>query len=62
MIDDVVPRPDQDAGSQALLSRMAALRALGWQVEFVAASELAGAAGAASALAARASSATGRRT
>jgi glycosyltransferase involved in cell wall biosynthesis len=42
VIDVAYPRPDHDAGSQAVLSHMAALQALGWQVEFVAADELDG--------------------
>ena len=41
IIDAQLPRPDHDAGSQAVLSHAAALAALGFQVEFVAAHELA---------------------
>ncbi len=37
IIDETWPRPDHDAGSQAVLSHMRALRRLGWQVEFIAA-------------------------
>ncbi|MGC8477924.1 MAG: Hint domain-containing protein [Acetobacteraceae bacterium] len=40
VIDDRVPDPARDAGSVALLSHMAALQALGFAVEFVAAAEL----------------------
>ncbi len=35
IIDDVVPRTARDAGSHAVLSHVQALRALGWQVDFV---------------------------
>ena len=41
IIDAQLPRPEHDAGSQAILSHAAALTALGFQVEFVAAHELA---------------------
>ena len=41
VIDDLIPRRSHDAGSNALLSHIAALRALGWDVEFVASGELA---------------------
>jgi len=41
IIDAQLPRPEHDAGSQAILSHAAALAALGFQVEFVAAHELA---------------------
>jgi hypothetical protein len=41
IIDAQLPRPEHDAGSQAVLSHAAALTALGFQVEFVAAHELA---------------------
>jgi glycosyltransferase involved in cell wall biosynthesis len=37
VIDEQWPRPDHDAGSQAVVSHMRALRKLGWRVEFVAA-------------------------
>ena len=36
IVDSVLPRPERDAGSQAVLSHAAALRELGWQVEFIA--------------------------
>ena len=42
VIDDMVPRPNHDAGSSAILGHIAALRDLGWAVEFVAAGELSG--------------------
>jgi glycosyltransferase involved in cell wall biosynthesis len=41
VIDDTLPRPDRDAGSNAVLGHMIALRALGWRVEFVASRQLA---------------------
>jgi hypothetical protein len=41
IIDAQLPRPEHDAGSQAILSHAAALTSLGFQVEFVAAHELA---------------------
>jgi hypothetical protein len=41
IIDSQLPRAEHDAGSQAILSHAAALTALGFQVEFVAAHELA---------------------
>ncbi|HEY1935885.1 MAG TPA: Hint domain-containing protein [Acetobacteraceae bacterium] len=41
IVDAKLPRPDRDAGSQAILSHAAALTALGFKVEFVAAHELA---------------------
>ncbi|WP_158929231.1 Hint domain-containing protein [Acidisphaera sp. S103] len=41
VIDDRLPRWDRDAGSNAVLSHIAALQALGWQVEFVASGEMA---------------------
>ena len=41
VIDEQWPRPDHDAGSQAVLSHMRALRRLGWRVEFVAARAMA---------------------
>ncbi len=40
VIDDLLPRRDRDAGSNAILSHIAALRSLGWEVEFVASGEL----------------------
>ena len=49
-IDAQLPRPEHDAGSQAILGHAAALTALGFQVEFVAAHELARAEAAAAAL------------
>jgi len=36
VIDETWPRPDRDAGSQAILGHMRSLRRLGWQVSFVA--------------------------
>jgi autotransporter-associated beta strand protein len=36
VIDDSIPVPDRDAGSNAILSHIAALQGLGWQVELVA--------------------------
>jgi hypothetical protein len=42
VIDEQWPRPDHDAGSQAVLSHMRALRRLGWRVEFAAADAMAG--------------------
>ena len=53
IIDSLLPRPDHDAGSQAVLGHAAALAALGFQVEFAAAHELARAEAASAALAAR---------
>jgi glycosyltransferase involved in cell wall biosynthesis len=50
VIDEQWPRPDRDAGSQAVLSHMRALRRLGWRVEFAAAQAMAGDAGAAAML------------
>ena len=41
IIDAQLPRPEHDAGSQAILSHAAALAGLGFQVEFVAAHQLA---------------------
>ncbi len=41
VIDDRIPRRDRDAGSNAVLGHIEALRALGWEVEFVASHELA---------------------
>ena len=52
VIDDLIPRPDRDAGSNAILSHMSALRSLGWDIEFVAAGQLSGGDDAAAALAA----------
>jgi glycosyltransferase involved in cell wall biosynthesis len=46
-IDEQPLRPDHDAGSQAILSHMRALRSLGWRVEFIAAGAFATAAGSA---------------
>jgi glycosyltransferase involved in cell wall biosynthesis len=40
-VDDCWPRRDRDAGSNAVLSHVAALQALGWSVDFVASRELA---------------------
>lgn len=40
VIDDLLPRRDRDAGSNAILSHIAALRTLGWDVDFVASGEL----------------------
>ena len=40
VVDDLLPRQNRDAGSNAILSHMAALRALGWEIEFVASGEL----------------------
>ncbi len=42
VIDEQWPRPDQDAGSQAVLSHMRSLRRLGWRVEFAAAAPMVG--------------------
>ena len=42
VIDDLWPRRDRDAGSNAILSHVAALKSLGWEVEFVASGELSG--------------------
>lgn len=50
IVDDVLPRPDRDAGSNAILSHMAALRSLGWSIEFVASGQLSGGDDAAAAL------------
>ncbi len=50
IIDAQLPRPEHDAGSQAILSHAAALAGLGFQVEFVAAHQLARADQAAAAL------------
>jgi hypothetical protein len=50
IVDARLPRPDHDAGSQAILSHAAALTVLGFQVEFVAAHELSPAEEAAAAL------------
>ena len=50
VIDDLLPRRDRDAGSNAILSHIAALRSLGWEVEFVASGALAGSDAAAAAL------------
>ena len=47
VIDEQWPRPDHDAGSQAVLSHMRALRRLGWRVEFAAAQAMSGDRGAA---------------
>jgi O-antigen biosynthesis protein len=41
IIDSHLPRPEHDAGSQAILGHAAALASLGFQVEFIAAHELA---------------------
>ena len=41
LIDDRLPRRDRDAGSNAVLGHIAALRSLGWEVELVASHELA---------------------
>jgi glycosyltransferase involved in cell wall biosynthesis len=46
VIDEQWPRPDQDAGSQAMLSHIRALRRLGWRVEFAATAPANGTAGA----------------
>ncbi|WP_051622196.1 Hint domain-containing protein [Acidocella facilis] len=35
VIDDAWPRPDRNAGAQAILSHMRALQALGWHVSFL---------------------------
>jgi len=40
VIDDRLPRLDRDAGSNAVISHVAALQSLGWKVEFIAAREL----------------------
>ncbi len=53
VIDDLIPRPDRDAGSNAILSHMDAMRALGWAIEFVASGQLTGEDVAAAALTAR---------
>ncbi len=50
IVDDRIPRRDRDAGSNAVLGHIEALQALGWEVEFVAARELARADEAAAAL------------
>jgi glycosyltransferase involved in cell wall biosynthesis len=50
VIDEQWPRPDHDAGSQAVLSHMRALRRLGWRVEFAAAHAMSGGSGAAALL------------
>ena len=50
VIDDRIPRRDRDAGSNAVLSHIAAMKELGWEVEFVASQELARADEAASAM------------
>jgi Glycosyl transferases group 1/Hint domain len=50
VIDDVLPRRDRDAGSNAILSHIGALRSLGWTVECVASGDLAGDDAAAAAL------------
>ena len=36
VIDDAWPRPDRNAGAQAILSHMQALQKLGWQISFTA--------------------------
>ncbi|HEX7389750.1 MAG TPA: Hint domain-containing protein, partial [Acidiphilium sp.] len=36
VVDDVWPRPDRDAGAQAIISHMRALQKLGWHVSFIA--------------------------
>ena len=41
VIDDRIPRRDRDAGSNAVLGHIEAMRALGWEVELVASHELA---------------------
>ena len=41
VIDDTLPRPVGDVGSNGVLGQMIALRALGWRVEFVASRQLA---------------------
>jgi glycosyltransferase involved in cell wall biosynthesis len=46
IIDEQWPSPDQDAGSQAMLSHIRALRRLGWRVEFAASAPANGAAAA----------------
>ncbi|HUZ64771.1 MAG TPA: glycosyltransferase, partial [Acetobacteraceae bacterium] len=35
VIDDALPKPDRDAGSNAVLSHIRSLKRLGWQVSFV---------------------------
>jgi autotransporter-associated beta strand protein len=50
VIDDVLPRPDRDAGSNAVLGHIAALQALGWHVDFAASDEVSGGAAATTAL------------
>ncbi len=40
VIDDLLPRPGRGSASTAILSHIGALRSLGWDVEFVASSEL----------------------
>jgi glycosyltransferase involved in cell wall biosynthesis len=40
VIDDEVPDPDRDAGSQAILSHMRSLQRLGYQVSFIGARDL----------------------
>ena len=52
VIDDLMPRRDRDAGSNAILSHIAALKSLGWDIEFVASGQLADGDVAAAALAA----------
>ena len=42
VVDEQWPRPDRDAGSQAVLSHMRALQRLGWRVEFAAAQAMQG--------------------
>ena len=41
IVSDVLPRPDRDTASQAIMSHIGALHALGWDVEFVASAEMA---------------------
>ncbi len=41
IVSDLLPRPGRDIGSSAILSHIAALRSLGWDVEIVASADLA---------------------
>ena len=59
MIDGRLPRPEQDAGSNAVLGHIDALRTLGWTVEAIGADELAAPADAIATLAAHGAAALG---
>lgn len=60
VIDSLLPRPERDAGSNAVLGHIDALRALGWTVEAIGADELSPSAEAVATLAAHGAVALGQ--